>query len=120
MGTFLEELLNSSTSWSNEQWLARHAIIVRDFFATVRLDLLDPRPWLLEGVARVLCVMSVEAADSVSGLEVASISEVGLDRLFGGAMRLLAHDALFSHDWVPLSRAVTSGYLPRGTCERVE
>lgn len=108
VAAFLKELLCSSTSWSDEERLASHTVIVSDLFVSIRLHLLNPCSRLLERIARVLSVMPIVAAYSVRGLEVASIQKVALDRCLGGAVRFFTHNALFSQDWVLLSRSISS------------
>ena len=121
--TLFNEVLDRSASGGNKEGLPSDTVIISDLLATIGRNLLQPRPWLREGVARVLSVVPVVAADAVGRVEVAAVSEVDLDGLFGRAMSFLAHDAFFAVDgvlFVGSADATTRRHLPDSTAKIIK
>ena len=96
---FCNEFINSSITWGNKQGLASHRVIVSGL-SWICLQKRYPGPWCLEGVPFMLSIVAVEAADSVSCLEIASITQVLLAWIFCCAMSLLTHNLLSSYNRV--------------------
>ena len=89
----LDQLLNSSLPRCNEERLASHRVVVRGL-ALVALQEGQPRPRRHEGIATVLCVVPIKAANPISRLEIAPVQQVLLARLLGRPVSLLAHELL--------------------------
>ena len=96
-----DELLHCATSWRDKQWLPRDRIIICDLPRVLR-QRGQPRPRRLEGIARVLGVVPIVAADAIGCLHVAPVAQVLLDGVLSGAVGLLRHDIFAADDWISL------------------
>ena len=76
---FIDKLLHCTSLRSNEEWLTGHTVVVGDRTA-VGADLIEPSARALEGVAAVLSVVTVVAADAVGRREIALVAQVFLNR----------------------------------------
>ena len=89
----LEELGLGAADRRPEELLAAHGVVVVDGLLGKLF-----RPRRAPGVARVLRVVAVEAADLVGRFGVAAEAQVALDRLRARAVGFRGHDVLRAHD----------------------
>ena len=84
----LNKLFESAPARCDEKRLARHAVVIGDL--ALVFDLVEPV--FRESVAAVFSVVPVVAADPIGSFHVAAVAQVLLNRVFRGAVCLLAHD----------------------------